>query len=324
MVCNPDDGIFVIDTKPLGHEALIASYLVRGSDGVALIDPGFSCSVDTVLSGVQEAGVDLEELRYVILTHTHVDHAGGAGQILQKVANARVITHKRGEYYLKNSGKISGGSRMVFGADLAGELGMATDIPGDRIDTVDGDDTIDLGDKAFTVFCTPGHAGDHMSLLEKSTGTLFTGDTACLQYPQLNHVPVPAGSPPLYRADFIISELSRFKVQEVRHIMTPHYGEAKLDIETFVESNIKSVESTYDTIKTLFSQGLEFSQVVEKLRLSVLQEAGTMAESAPEFLTDIWLRIMLQVGLMGYMADILQYARDIRRFHSEAMLDTTR
>ena len=80
------------------------------------------------------------------------------------------------------------------------------------------------------------------------------------------------------------------------------------------------MKDTYDTIKELFSQGLEFSQVVEKLRASILEDAGAMGKSAPEFLTDIWLRIMLQVGLMGYMADILQYARDIRRFHTEAML----
>ena len=324
MVLNPESDIFVIDTKPLGHEELISSYLVKGSGGVALIDPGFPCSADTVLSGIEEAGVDPAQIKYLLLTHTHVDHSGGAGQILQKAENARIVTHKRGEYYLKNSGKITGGSRMVFGADLAGELGEAIDIPGERIETVGDGDTVDLGDKEFTVFRTPGHAGDHISLLEKSTGSLFTGDTACLQYPQLNHVPVPAGSPPVYRTDFIISELSRFKGQEVRHIMTPHYGESDLDIETFVESNIKSVKDTYETIKELFSQGLEFSQVIEKLRASILKDAGVTGERAPEFLTDTWLTIMLQVGLMGYMADILQYARDIRCFHTEAMLDATK
>lgn len=321
MVDNPENGIFIIDTRPLGHEKLISSYLVKGSGGVALIDPGFPCSVDTVLSGVAEAGVDLSQIKYLILTHTHVDHSGGAGQILQKAKNARVITHKRGEYYLKNAGKITGGSRMVFGADLAGELGEAIDIPADRIETVGDGDTVDLGDKGFGVFRTPGHAGDHISLLEKSTGTLFTGDTACLQYPQLDHVPVPAGSPPVYRTDFIISELSRFRGQDVRHIMTPHYGESALDIETFVENNIKSVRDTYNRIKELFSQGMEFSQVVEILRASIIEDAGVTGQAAPAFLTDIWLRIMLQVGLMGYMADILQYARDIRRFHTEAILE---
>ena len=106
--------------------------------------------------------------------------------------------------------------------------------------------------------------------------------------------------------------------------MTPHYGESDLDIETFVESNIKSVKDTYETIKELFSQGLEFSQVIEKLRASILKDAGVTGERAPEFLTDTWLTIMLQVGLMGYMADILQYARDIRCFHTEAMLDATK
>ena len=324
MVHNTEDGIFIIDTKPLGQEEIISSYLVKGSAGAALIDPGFSCSVETVLRGVEDAGVDPAEIKYLILTHTHVDHSGGAGHILQKAEKARVITHKRGEYYLKNSGKITGGSRMVFGDDLAGKLGEAINIPPERIDTVEGDDTIDLGDKSFKVFRTPGHAGDHVSLLEKSTGTLFTGDTACLQYPQLNHVPVPAGSPPLYRSDYIVSELNRFKGEEVRHIMTPHYGEADLDLETFVESNIKSVKDTYDRIKELFSQGLEFAQVVESLRKSVLENAGTTGEKAPEFLTDVWLKIMIQVGLMGYMADILQYARDIRRFHPEAMLGVSK
>jgi len=308
------DGVYQIDTKPMGIGEIIASYLVVGSDATALIDPGFSCSVDANVEAIREIGIDPEGIDYIVLTHSHIDHAGGVGALAQKARGATVAAHQRGAFYLKNAFKIAGGGHMVFGPDLMEKLGEPIDVSEDRIRIISGGDTIDLGDKGLRVHYTPGHSGDHVSLLEEATGTLFPGDTACLHYPDLGHVLVPAGSPPIYRTDYIIEELKALAACEVKCVLTPHFGEANSPADDFLSRNIQTVSSDRDRIDALFRSGMEFPQVVEQLRTDIIEQSGRDADDIPEFLKDVWLRIMLKTGLMGLMADILQYARDLRPF----------
>ena len=306
-------GIFEIDTKPLGHEKLIASYLVKGSDKVALVDPGFASSVETIKSSMTDAGFSLDQIDYILLTHTHIDHAGGAGHILKQCPRAMAVTHQRGSFYLRNSVKISGGSSMIFG-ELSGPLGQAIDIPEERILTISDGDILDLGDRRMKVNYTPGHSGDHVSFVEEVTGTLFTGDTGCINYPELGNVLIPAGSPPIYRSGYILEELDRLAKYDLKKILTPHYGEADGSPAEFLEANIEAVNSSKIQINNLFKQGLEFQQVIEALRKDIIGRSGKAEAEIPEFLRDVWLRIMLKTGLMGFMADILEYARDLRPF----------
>lgn len=311
-------GVLQIDTKPLGHEQLVASYLVKGSRKTALIDPGFPSSADTVLAACRDAGVEAGQIDYIVLTHTHIDHAGSAGLIAGAAPNATVVTHKRGVFYVKNSVKITGGSSIVFGLELGELFGQGMDVPAERIRAVAGGDAVDLGDKQLQVFRTPGHSGDHVSLFEPATGTLFTGDTACLHYPQLGHVPIPAGSPPIYRTDDIVEELTRLAQLDVKVVATPHFSQPEIEPAAFLASNIQVVTQTRADIEAMLGRGMAFPQVAEVLRDAVLTDAGPRGRDAPDFLTDVWLRIMLKTGLMGYMADILQYARDLRPFHESA------
>jgi len=310
--------ILQIDTKPLGHEQLVASYLVKGSKKTALIDPGFPSSAETVLAACHDAGVEAGQIDLIVLTHTHIDHAGGAGIIAAAAPNATVVTHKRGVFYLKNSVKITGGSSIVFGVELGELFGHGKDVPAERIRAVADGDSVDLGDKQLQILRTPGHSGDHVSLFEPATGTLITGDTACLHYPQLGHVLIPAGSPPIYRTDSVVEELTRLARLDVKTVLTPHFSKPDVEPAEFLAKNIQAVIQTRADIEAMLSRGMEFPQVVEALRDAILAGAGPGVQDAPEFLTDLWLRIMLKTGLMGYMADILQYARDLRPFHQSA------
>ena len=306
-------GIFLIDTKPLGNEQIISSYLIQGKEKCALVDPGFPSSADTVLKGMEGVGVKPGDLDYIILTHTHIDHAGSAGIIARIAKKAKVVTHARGLFYLENSAKIGGGSKMIFG-ELSAGLGEPVDVPADRILAVDEGSGIDLGGKSIQFYYTPGHCGDHISFLEMDTKTLFTGDVSCLHYPQLGHVPIPAGSPPIYRSDFILEQLERFSKFEVKNIATPHYGMADAKPAEYIRKNMQAVRDSRKQIDRMFRSGMEFPQVIEKLRRSIIEESGKPAGEIPDFLAGTWLPIMLRTGLMGFMADILEYARDIRPF----------
>jgi glyoxylase-like metal-dependent hydrolase (beta-lactamase superfamily II) len=308
------DGVYLIDTRPLGIESIIASYLVVGSGGTALIDPGFSCSVDTNIEAIREIGIEPDAIDYIVLTHSHIDHAGGVGQLAKSARRAQIAAHQRGAFYLKNSAKIGGGGHMVFGSEMMADLGEPIDVSAERIKTIGDGDVIDLGDKNLRVYYTPGHCGDHVSLLEESTGTLFPGDTACLHYPDLGHVLIPAGSPPIYQTDQILSELATLARCDVKRVLTPHFGQDKTAPGDFLSDNIETVRSERDRIDAMFRKGMEFPQVVEQLRGEILAQSGKKPDDIPKFISDVWLRIMLKTGLMGLMADLLQYARDIRPF----------
>jgi len=315
MVRKVSEGIFEIDTKTLGHEKLVASYLIIGSEKTMLLDPGFPSSVPTVLEEMKKAGVTPDKLDYIAITHSHIDHAGGVGLIAGMAPKARIIAHQRGSFYLKNSAKIAGGSYLVFG-EMAKELGMPVDVPAERIELVGDGDIISLGSKKMEVLYTPGHSGDHTSMFERSEGVLFTGDAACLHYPELGNVLVPAGSPPIYRSDFIVEELRRLLALQPRIVLTPHFGESVGDPLDYLEANINAVVETRASIDRMFREGLEFQQVIEKLRKNIISSSGMLESAVSPFLGDTWIRLMLRTGLMGLMADILEYARDLRPFHA--------
>jgi len=313
--CEAAPGVFTIDTKPLGHEQLVASFLIQGSGATALIDPGFPVSAQTVADGVRACGVEPESVDYIVLTHSHIDHAGAVGWLAETAKGATIVAHQRGAFYLKNSAKIHGGGRMVFGAELSEALGETADVPASRIRTIDDGESIDLGDKRLVAFYTPGHSSDHVSLFEEATGALFPGDTACLHYPQLGHALIPAGSPPIYHTGHIVAELQRLAALDPAMVLTPHFCGVEDSPADFLQRNIEAVQTLRASIDAMFKRGLEFPQVVEKLRADILDASGKARADMPDFVADVWLRTMIKTGLMGYMADILQYAREIHPFH---------
>lgn len=307
-------GIYQIDTHALGHKQIIAAYLVIGNKKSVFIDPGFSSSVEKIVQVMNTIGFEIEQLDYIALTHTHMDHAGGVGVLLKKAKNTQILVHSRGAFYLRNSIKISGGAQMIFGS-LMEEMGEVFDIPAQRIQMIGEGDSIDLGDKKLSVFYSPGHSGDHISFFEEETGTLFAGDSACLNYPQLGNVLIPSASPPIYLTEQVIEESKRFLQLKVNSMLTPHFGKPGIEASQFLESNIQAVMNTRNRIKGFLADRREFFQIVEALRSDIFKQSSIQQEEIPKFFSEVWLRLMLKTGLMGYMADILQYARDIRPFY---------
>ena len=110
--------IFLIDTKAFGQEKIIASYLIRGKNKTALVDPGFPSSASVIEDALETGGMELSQIDYVLLTHFHLDHSGGAGAITKGSPKATVMIHKRAAFYVKNFGKIVGGARMVFRPEI--------------------------------------------------------------------------------------------------------------------------------------------------------------------------------------------------------------
>lgn len=298
----------MIDTEAFGQEGIISSYLVKGRDKVALIDPGFPSSAEIIKSKLINNGIDPARIDYILLTHFHLDHTGGTGAFV-KDSNAKVITHKRGAFYVKNFGKIAGGARMVFGHEFSKRFGEYFTVPPDRVIAIDDGDVIDLGGGVkIRAIHTPGHTTDQVSYLEEQSGIIFTGDAAGLAYPALNGACIPAGSPPIYDLEAQCASLNKIKSIKPDALMLPHFGRFNGDYQAFAEKNIEAVHKTKEKIIDMFNDGLEFNQMVEHLRLSIIRESNKPESEIPLFISNTWLTMMLKTGLMGYMAYLLQYA----------------
>ncbi|MEW6116301.1 MAG: MBL fold metallo-hydrolase [Nitrospirota bacterium] len=311
--------IYEIDTEAFGQEKIVASYLIKGKDKTALVDPGFPSSAPIIKEKLKNNGFDPANIDYVLLTHFHLDHSGGTGAILKDSPKAKVVIHKRAAFYIRNFAKVVGGARMVFRPEIIKKFGMAYDVPHDSVVPVTDGETIDLGGGVrVRVIHTPGHCPDEVSFFEESSGAMITGDMACLQYPAFNYVPIPAGSPPIFDLAEEVASLEALRSIQAGRILLPHYGELQGSWKDFIDNSIEAIENTRNKINGMFKENIEFQQMVERLRADLIRASGKRIEDVPAFLSEVYIREMLKTGLMGFFAYLLEYAPYPRSFSYEA------
>jgi glyoxylase-like metal-dependent hydrolase (beta-lactamase superfamily II) len=310
--------IYCIDTEAFGQKKIIASYLIKGKNRTALIDPGFPSSAGILKDKLRKNNIDPSSIDYILLTHFHLDHSGGAGAFIRYNPDAKVLIHRRAAFYVKNFGKIVGGARMVFRHELIRRFGDAFAVPAENIGSFSDGDLIDLGGGIrLRVIHTPGHCADEVTFYEEASGSVFTGDVACLQYPAFNQVAIPAGSPPLFDMAEELNSLGILRSLKVEKIFIPHFGEIEGSWKDFLDQNREAINNMKEFITGMFRENIEFPQMVEKMRANVIRDSGRREEDIPDFLRDVYIREMLKTGLMGFLAYLLQYAPYPRSFSSE-------
>jgi len=164
------------------------SYLVMGKFP-ALIDPGSSAQARIVLQTLeQKLGLDPAALRYIIPTHLHIDHAGGAGLVAQRAPQARILVMERQARHLSEPSRLIEANRQTFGENFADTFGPIISVPGDRVLPLRGGETIDIGGRTLEVIFSPGHAHHHFCLFDDRTRGLFSGDALGMYYPEVDGV----------------------------------------------------------------------------------------------------------------------------------------
>lgn len=175
-------GITAIDTEYVKPQ-LDASHLVVRDGHAAFVDTGTSHSVPALLNALELKNIPVEYVDYILLTHIHLDHAGGAGALLEELPNAQVVVHPRGAAHLANPEKLVAGTKAVYGekafADLYGEI---LPIPENRIMAVEDGDSLTLGTSRLDFLHTPGHALHHYCIHDRGANVMFTGDTFGISY----------------------------------------------------------------------------------------------------------------------------------------------
>ena len=178
-------GIFCIDTG-YGRAGLAACYLVVSGDRAAFIDTGTANTAPSLLALLEHLGMTPRQVRYVIPTHVHLDHAGGAGQLMAACEEAELVTHPRGAPHMIDPSRLTAGATAVYGeAAFARDFGALLPIAEERVIAADDGRHIDLAGRTLTFFDTPGHANHHVCVWDERSRGFFTGDTFGIAYPEL-------------------------------------------------------------------------------------------------------------------------------------------
>lgn len=181
------NGVIAIDANYIQPRLASIHLLIEGGRA-AIIDTGVNSSVPAVLSALDEQGLQPDQVDYIILTHIHLDHAGGTGELLRQLPNAQVVVHPRGSKHMIEPAKLIAGTIAVYGAEKTARLyGEIKAVPAERIIEAHHGDTIDLNGRELLLLDTPGHALHHICIVDRHTGHIFSGDTFGLSYRQLDN-----------------------------------------------------------------------------------------------------------------------------------------
>ncbi len=213
--------ISIIDTLLGGMEGVTAAYLVWGAQP-ALVDPGARTSAPVVRAALASAGLGPDDLRWIVLTHVHLDHCGGTGILAAAFPRATVIVHRRGARHLVEPARLVAASAEVYGTrwSLYGGLDRT---PADRVVGVEDGHQVDLGGgRRLTMVETLGHARHHMSVLEESTGTVLAGDALGVRFAGAGLY--PALPPPDIDLDAGDAGLRRLAALAPARVCLSHYG----------------------------------------------------------------------------------------------------
>ena len=181
-----DHGIFLIDADYVAP-GLAAVYLIRQGDRLALIETGTASTVPHVLAQIQALGLTPDDVDWIILTHIHLDHAAGAGALMQHCPNARLVVHPRGAAHMIDPAKLEAGTMAVYGEENYHRLyGRLIPVAAERVVEAHDGMTLDFNDRTFTFSDTPGHALHHVCIYDSASHGLFSGDTFGLSYRQFD------------------------------------------------------------------------------------------------------------------------------------------
>ncbi len=237
------------------YEQYIGSYLCQGDINV-LIDPGPKTAVNGLLEAIDAAGVQLSQIEYVILTHIHIDHAGGTGTLLKSLPHARVVVHERGVRHMAEPTALYQASLDTLG-ELVKSYGEIEPVPGDRLLVAVDGMRLDPGGTDLEIILTPGHSAHHLCVFHNGDKAMFTGDGAGILHNGLLRLTTP----PPFRFQETMASLDKIIGYHPEFICYGHLGgfdnagkrleqfrELLLDWYEFAQAKVKEGKTVGQTL----------------------------------------------------------------------------
>lgn len=288
------DGIFAFDAGYV-RPILAAIHIVVENGRAALIDTGSNDSLPNTLEALARIGVAPEAVDYVVLTHIHLDHAGGAGTMMRAFPNARLVVHPRGARHMAEPSKLVAGVTAVYGeAYMQRVYGEILPVPAERILEAPEGYTFALSGRVFECMDTPGHAKHHMCIIDQRTGGIFTGDMFGLSYRELDvdgrKFIFPTTSPSQFDQGDMRASVQRLLDLQPPCLYLTHYGRLEAVAECG-QALLKRLDATVNIALALRAQPPETRHAEIKAGISryLLDEARAHGCTLPEVtLLEIW------------------------------------
>jgi len=282
-----------LDTYGLGQQGTVSAYLVKGPKPT-LVDCGYASTYENVLRGLAEVGVMPTDVRYVIPTHVHLDHAGAAGRLLEEMPNAQVFAHERGVPHLVDPTRLIESSTKVFGSTIMALYGLPEPIPQDRVTAVGKEASLDLGDgMSATLIHTPGHAPHQVSVVLDRQNVMFTADAVGIVYPGIKAL-IPTTPPPSFNPSELVATIGNLRQTKPSELLVPHFG-ARRDVDWVFDRTTELVQRWVEEVKRLWKKGMSLDQAAEVMQGEVAKDAGGAA-------LPIYAQVSVRTSVMGIMS----------------------
>jgi glyoxylase-like metal-dependent hydrolase (beta-lactamase superfamily II) len=245
-------GITCIDTLQ-ERPRMACCYLLERGDDLAFIEAGTSHGVPRLLALLDARGIRRERVRYVIPTHVHLDHAGGAGVLMRALPNAQLVVHARGARHLVDPGKLIAGASAVYGAEAVERMyGEIAAVPQARVVSPQDGEELPFGDGVLQFIDTPGHARHHFSIWDPVSRGFFTGDTFGLSYREFDTAAgpfvMPTTTPVQFEPAAWRQTLDRYLSFAPQRMFLTHYASVE-DVPALAQT-LRSGLARYELIAT--------------------------------------------------------------------------
>jgi len=256
--------VYEIDTRMAGYSGITAGYLILG-DRPCLVEPGTSGSAPVVRQALSELGVGANDLATIVVTHIHLDHAGGVGDIAETYPGAEIVIHEKGARHLASPERLMRSARMVYGDALDTLFGEMKPTDAVRIRAVEETGSIELGGgRTLDAHYSPGHAKHHIGLLDSLTGDLYVGDAAGVYIPGTDDVR-PATPPPDFDLDTTLASLDKFRALGPQRLLFAHYGPAT-EVPEILDRSAEELRIWVEAAREAHDAGMDLDHAVAMVR----------------------------------------------------------
>lgn len=293
-------GLKAIDTLTAGMTKVTAGYLID-APRPTLVECGPALSIDNVIDGLHRLGMGAGDLAYLVLSHIHLDHAGGAGDIARAFPSATIVVSEVGARHLVDPERLNASSRRVYGELMDKVYGDCTPIDAQRVRGVADGDRLDLGGgRGLDLLYTPGHAKHHIAAFDSGSGALFVGDSVGVKMPGMTTIR-PATPPPDF--DLVLAErtLQRYRDLQPGVVYLAHYGAVDPPQESLQEASDR-LRMWAQTADAAYAEHNELDHITETLARRFADEVAA-DPSDPE----AERRVSLLSGFQSNAAGLLRY-----------------
>lgn len=262
------DNIWIADGYDLHMPNRTGTYIFNEEE-LTLIDTGPSISVPHIKKAIATLGRSLEEITYIIVTHVHLDHAGGAGLLMQEAPNAKLVVHPRGGRHLIDPSRLTQGARAVYGETFDDLFDPVVPIDKEKVIEKGHEETLTLSSgRTFVFLDTPGHARHHFSIFDEQTKGMFVGDTIGVNYVEAwkhgKEIYLPSTSPNQFDPEAMTNSLSLILSYQPSRIFFGHYS-ASENVENIRQQISYWLPIYVEKGKEIKKQGKDYEALAEEL-----------------------------------------------------------